>query len=75
MTYAIKTEVRDLTGKTFEFRAQKTMYGGKDIAEGDPIFIFASENEGGPGADRPWGSSPRPWRSSASPGSSARHRA
>ena len=25
------------------------MYGGKGIAEGDTIFIFASENEGGPG--------------------------
>jgi len=25
------------------------MYGGKHIAVGDTIFIFASENEGGPG--------------------------
>lgn len=25
------------------------MYGGKHIAQGDTIFIFASENEGGPG--------------------------
>ena len=25
------------------------MYGGKQIAKGDTIFIFASENEGGPG--------------------------
>ena len=25
------------------------MYGGKTIAEGDVIFIFASENEGGSG--------------------------
>ena len=25
------------------------MYGGKQIAEGDTIFLFASENEGGPG--------------------------
>src|SRR5262249_31654805 len=25
------------------------MYGGKRIAKGDTIFIFASENEGGPG--------------------------
>ena len=24
-------------------------YGGKQIAEGDTIFIFASENEGGEG--------------------------
>src|SRR3954468_14104842 len=25
------------------------MYGGKQIAEGDSVFVFASENEGGPG--------------------------
>jgi len=25
------------------------MYGGKHIAEGDTIFVFASENEGGQG--------------------------
>ena len=25
------------------------MYGGKRIAAGDTIFLFASENEGGPG--------------------------
>ena len=25
------------------------MYGGKQIAEGDTIFVFASENQGGPG--------------------------
>jgi len=25
------------------------MYGGKHIATGDLIFVFASENEGGPG--------------------------
>lgn len=35
--------------KTFAFRAQKTMYGGKRIASGDTIFVFASENEGGSG--------------------------
>ena len=49
MTYAIKVEIKDLRAKTFTFNAQKTMYGGKKIAEGDAIFIFASENEGGPG--------------------------
>ncbi|MEP6474033.1 MAG: hypothetical protein ABJC74_09945 [Gemmatimonadota bacterium] len=31
------------------FSRQKTMYGGKQIARGDVIFIFASENEGGSG--------------------------
>jgi hypothetical protein len=47
--FAIKAEVSDPQAKTFAFRAQKTMYGGKHIAKGDSIFIFASENEGGPG--------------------------
>jgi hypothetical protein len=49
MAFAIKAEVRDLHAKTFVFSAQKTMYGGKHIAEGDTVFIFASENEGGRG--------------------------
>jgi hypothetical protein len=49
MTYAIKAEVSDLRAETFTFSAQKTMYTGKHIAEGDTIFVFASENEGGPG--------------------------
>ena len=48
-TYAIKAEVADPAAKSWDFRAQKTMYGGKAIAEGDEIFIFASENEGGHG--------------------------
>lgn len=47
--YAIKVEVSDQTAKTFAFSEQKTMYGGKHIARGDMIFVFASENEGGPG--------------------------
>jgi hypothetical protein len=58
--FAIKTEIRDVlparrtagfdtATHTFTFRAQKTMYGGKHIAVGDVIFIFASENEGGEG--------------------------
>ena len=49
MTFAIKAEVRDLRTGTFAFDAQKTMYGGKRIGKGDTIFVFASENEGGPG--------------------------
>jgi hypothetical protein len=47
--FVIKAEVTNLRAETFAFSAQKTMYGGKHIAEGDTIFIFASENEGGPG--------------------------
>ena len=49
MSFAIKAHVSDPRATTFAFTAQKTMYGGKRIAEGDTIFIFASENEGGPG--------------------------
>ncbi len=49
MAFAIKAEVYDPRAKTFAFTAQKTMYGGKHIAEGDMVFVFASENEGGQG--------------------------
>ena len=49
MLYAIKVEVSDPRAQTFAFIAQKTMYGGKHIAKGDAIFVFASENEGGQG--------------------------
>ena len=49
MTFAIKAQVSDPRAKTFVFATQKTMYGGKHIAKDDTIFIFASENEGGPG--------------------------
>ena len=48
-TYAIKTAVADTKATIFVFSKQKTMYGGKLIAEGDTIFLFASENEGGHG--------------------------
>ena len=47
--FAIKAEVVDLKASEFVFDRQKTMYGAKHIAEDDTIFIFASENEGGPG--------------------------
>jgi hypothetical protein len=49
MAYAIKAEIEDPQAQTFVFAAQKTMYGGKHIAEGDIVFLFASENEGGQG--------------------------
>ena len=49
MAFAIKAEISDLRPKTFVLSAQKTMYGGKHIAEGDTVFVFASENEGGQG--------------------------
>jgi hypothetical protein len=47
--YAIKAEICDPDAETFVFTAQKTMYGGKCIAAGDKLFLFASENEGGKG--------------------------
>jgi len=49
MAYAIKAEIKDPQAETFVFTAQKTMYGGKHIAEGDVVLLFASENEGGQG--------------------------
>ena len=49
MAFAIKAEVGDPGAKRFAFVAQKTMYGGKSIAVGDVIFVFASETQGGQG--------------------------
>ena len=49
MTFAIKAEVTDPLAETFSFDAQKTMYGGKHIAVGDVVFVFASEKQGGSG--------------------------
>jgi len=49
MAFAIKAEIPDPRAKAFSFVAQKTMYGGKHIAEGDTVFVFASENQGGQG--------------------------
>jgi len=49
MIFVIKAEVTNEQAKTFAFTAQKTMYGGKRITKGETIFVFASENEGGPG--------------------------
>lgn len=49
LVFVIKAGVRDSRTKAFTFTAQKTMYGGKHIAKGDTVFVFASENEGGQG--------------------------
>jgi hypothetical protein len=49
MSYAIKGEVVNARARTFRFTAYKTMYDGKRIVEGDTVFVFASENEGGQG--------------------------
>jgi hypothetical protein len=47
--FAIKAEVSDPKAEAFAFSEQKTMYGGKRIAKGDLLFVFASENDGGVG--------------------------
>jgi hypothetical protein len=47
--FAIKAAVSQPRAKTLTFSAQKTMYGGKHIARGDTIFVFASEKQGGAG--------------------------
>ena len=44
MAFAIKAEVRNPRAKIFTFIAQKTMYGGKRVAAGATIFVFASEH-------------------------------
>ncbi|WP_249152617.1 hypothetical protein [Bradyrhizobium liaoningense] len=74
MAFAIKAEVRDERARTFAFPAQKTMYGGKHIAAGDTIFVFASENEGGKVSSHAGSSRPPRW-SPGSAASSGRHRA
>lgn len=49
VAFAIKAEIRNPRATAFVFTAEKTMYGGKHVAEGDTIFLFASENDGGQG--------------------------
>ena len=47
--FAIKATITNPKAATFAFSEQKTMYGGRQIAKGDRIFIFDSENESGSG--------------------------
>lgn len=49
VAFVIKAEISNPRATTFVFTAEKTMYGGKHVAEGDTIFLFASENDGGQG--------------------------
>ena len=49
VAFAIKAEICDPRARELSLTAQKTMYGGKHIAKGDTVFVFASENEGGQG--------------------------
>lgn len=47
--FVIKARVEDPQAASFCFEAQRTMYGGKTVAVGDLVFVFASEHEGGAG--------------------------
>jgi hypothetical protein len=47
--FAVKAAIDDPRADVFSFVAQKTMYGGKHVAPGDVVYLFASENEGGTG--------------------------
>lgn len=49
MAYAIKARIDDPHAPAFAFTAQKTMYGGRRIAAGDTIYLFASGDGGGRG--------------------------
>jgi hypothetical protein len=49
MAFVIKAEVADPQAEAFDFPAQKTMYGGRRIAVGDTVYVFASETQGGAG--------------------------
>jgi len=49
MAFVVKATISDPEAKSFVLPKQKTMYGGKGIAKGDTVYIFASEIEGGSG--------------------------
>jgi hypothetical protein len=49
MPFVIKAAIADPRARTFAFAKARTMYGGRRIAVGDEIFVFASETEGGQG--------------------------
>jgi hypothetical protein len=47
--YVIKVAIEDPAADILVLPRQKTMYGGKHIAPGDAVFVFASENASGAG--------------------------
>lgn len=47
MRYVIRTETFDAKAATVEFRARKTMYGGRKIAPGDTLYVFVNDVGGG----------------------------
>ena len=53
MAFAFKAEISDLRPKTFAFICAKDHVWRKHIAEGDTVFVFESENEGGQMLTRP----------------------
>jgi len=44
-SYVVKAAIADPRAKTFAFAKMRTMYGGKAIAAGDEVFVFASEHD------------------------------
>lgn len=42
-SYVVKAGIHDARAKAFVFARMKTMYGGRKIAAGDAVFVFASE--------------------------------
>jgi len=49
VAYVIKAEIDEPEAKTFAFAGAPTMYGGRKIAVGDKVYLFASETQGGAG--------------------------
>ncbi|WP_091736843.1 hypothetical protein [Phenylobacterium immobile] len=47
--FALKASLTDPLPEHLDLSAVKTMYGGKAVANGDAVFIFASESSGGHG--------------------------
>jgi hypothetical protein len=48
-SYLVKAPIHNPRSPKFVLKAQKTMYGGKRIAKGDVVYVFASEHHGGAG--------------------------
>ena len=44
-SYVVKAAIAGPRAKTFVFARMRTMYGGKAIAKGDTVFVFASEHD------------------------------
>ena len=51
VTFLIKADLPDPDANVFVFENQKTIYGGKGVAVGDTIFVFASAAKGSQDAE------------------------